>query len=531
MALFDFYLVAGILAHASALFSFFAADDFGFLYTVSQQGIATVWTVPSDRFFRPWIWLSFWFDYRIWGLNPIGYHLTNLILHAANAWWITLIAQEFLRLFRLMETNRWLPSLAAGLLFLVHPSHTEAVSWISGRSDVIATFWILPSLFFYLVHQRTHKNNLLAVSIGLYGLSLLSKESVVTFTFLILILDFLGCLYLPGPKSSWIQRWGYFGILAVYLVLRRIVLGDWIGGYGSNIHTRLDFSMLERNFLFFTARALLPSMEYPIHAWIQGIGRVALPGIIGALILAAVTLWKARRNERCTIWIERARLPILLLVLFLMYAAVLAPVLNLSIHLGGSLGERLIYFPGVFILLMLVLIVHALVRRPGYAVLICGVLTLFYAAALHQSNRSWVSAGQLTQQIIHDLGRLGPARRVIILNLPDTIGGAYVFRNGVKSAYNLFAGPARVEEIRVAAFQSLASLEDGVEVRRLAPGTYEVKTTHPRTYFLNRRIPAQDLAFFQLPERARNRVTVRINEVPVKDRIVYYSLGSLHALP
>lgn len=531
MALFDFYLLAGLLVHASALFSFFAADDFGFIYTVRRQGIATVWTVPSDRFFRPGVWLAFWLDHRIWGLNPIGYHLTNLILHAANAWWVTLITHEFLRLFRLLETNRWLPSLAAGLLFLAHPSHTEAVSWISGRSDVIATFWILPSLFFYLVHARTQKTHFLLVSIGLYGLSLLSKESGVTFPFLILILDFLIRLYVPGTKPGWKRHGSFFGLLAAYLILRRFVLGDWIGGYGSQIHTRLDGAMLERNFLYFTARTLLPALEYPIHAWILRIGRLGLFLMLAALLLAAVLLWKARWDEHHAARIGRARGPFLLLALFLMYVASLAPVLNLSIHLGGSLGERLIYFPGVFIILMLVWIVFTLPRRPVYAALFCAILSLFYAAALHQANRNWVNAGKLTGQILRDLDRLGPARRLFILNLPDTIGGAYVFRNGIKSAYNLFAGPAPVDEIRVAAYQSLTALEDGVEVRRLGPGAYEVKTTHPRTYFLNRRIPAQDLAFLQVPERERNRVIVRINEATAKDRVAYYSLGSLHALP
>lgn len=531
MALFDFYLLAGIAAHASALFSFFAADDFGFIYTVRQQGIATVWTVPSDRFFRPWVWLAFWFDHRIWGLNPIGYHLTNLILHAANAWWVTLITHELLRLFRLLESNRWFPSLAAGLLFLTHPSHSEAVSWISGRSDVIATFWILPSLFFYLVHARTSKTHYRLVSIGLYGLSLLSKESVVTFPFLILILDYLIRMYVPGGKPGWKRNGGFFGLLAAYLILRRFVLGDWIGGYGSQIHTQLDGALLERNFLYFTARTLLPALEYPIHAWILRIGRLGVLLMAAALLPAAAILWKAQRDERYKGWSERARGPFLMLALFLMYAAALAPVINLSIHLGGSLGERLIYYPGVFIIMMLAGIVFTLARRPVYAALFCVILSLFYAASLHQANRNWVNAGKLTGQILRDLDRLGPARRLFILNLPDTIGGAYVFRNGIKSAYNLFAGPASVDEIRVAAYQSLTALEDGVEVRRLGPGAYEVKTTHSRTYFLNRRIPAPDLALFQVPERERNRITVQIQEMTARDRAAYYSLGSLHALP
>ncbi|HXK93664.1 MAG TPA: hypothetical protein PKV38_08285, partial [bacterium] len=126
---------------------------------------------------------------------------------------------------------------------------------------------------------------------------------------------------------------------------------------------------------------------------------------------------------------------------------------------------------------------------------------------------------------------LEPARRLFILNLPDTIGGAYVFRNGIKPALNLFGDSARLREIRVVAYQTLFELTDGVEIRQESAETYEVKTASPRTYFLNRRIPPSDLAFFHVRDRDRFRFTVRFPNQTGEDRMAYYSRGSLREIP
>lgn len=531
VGLFLFFLLAGLWASWPAARAFFVADDFGYIFKIRQIGAAAVWTIPSDRFVRPGVWFFYWLDYRLWGLNPTGYHLTNLILHAVNALWVTLIAWELFRLVHPDQKPPWVPSAGAGLLFLLHPSHTEAVSWISGRSDVIATFWILPSLFYYLKYKRTSARRFLVGSASLYALSLLSKESGVTYPFLILILDWSCRMWIPPAGHS---RWNpvvYFAILAAYMGLRRLILNDWIGGYGFNIHARFDFAFLERNFYFLTARTLLPPMEYPIHGMILRLGRLGLLLVFATLAGVGMAWWWNRRTRRREFWGIHSRRLFLLIILLLMYLAALAPVLNLSIHLGSSLGERLIYLPGVFIILAGVFIVHWVSRWTWLKVLLLGILAVVYANQLYQSNRHWENAGRITRQIVHDLTRLEPARRLFILNLPDTIGGAYVFRNGIKPALNLFGDSARLREIRVVAYQTLFELTDGVEIRQESAETYEVKTASPRTYFLNRRIPPSDLAFFHVRDRDRFRFTVRFPNQTGEDRMAYYSRGSLREIP
>src|ERR1700694_5190458 len=76
-------------------------------------------------------------------------------------------------------------SIGAGALFLLHPSHTEAVSWISGRADLIATLFCLASLLFYLAYGRSKRAAHLAPSLFGFALALLAKESAICLPLLV----------------------------------------------------------------------------------------------------------------------------------------------------------------------------------------------------------------------------------------------------------------------------------------------------------------------------------------------------------
>ncbi len=90
-------------------------------------------SVQLDRamqFYRPVTSLSYWIDLKIWGLNPAGFHLTNIIIQILNC---------LLLYFVLFELGvGQLVSLLSSLLFSVFPLHFENVSWISGRTDLLS---------------------------------------------------------------------------------------------------------------------------------------------------------------------------------------------------------------------------------------------------------------------------------------------------------------------------------------------------------------------------------------------------------
>src|SRR5262245_11377691 len=98
----------------------------------SAAGLADIWTHgpkirESEVYYWPLVYTTFWMEYQLWGASPRGYHVTNVVLHVANALLLTLA------LGALGARHGWV----AGLLFLVHPVHVESVVWVIERKDVL----------------------------------------------------------------------------------------------------------------------------------------------------------------------------------------------------------------------------------------------------------------------------------------------------------------------------------------------------------------------------------------------------------
>lgn len=130
-------------------------------------------------FYRPIQSLTLLADYSIWHLNPFGYHLTNTLLHIFNAILVYFLTNK------LFATNKI--AIFAGLLFVVHPIYTEAVTYISGRADVLSTFFALISLFLLISFIKTRRWAIYFLSILGFILALLSKENMIIFPLIILL--------------------------------------------------------------------------------------------------------------------------------------------------------------------------------------------------------------------------------------------------------------------------------------------------------------------------------------------------------
>lgn len=104
----------------------------------SVDGLRRIWLEPDANWqYYPLVFTTFWVEYHLWGLEPFGFHLTNICLHAAAA------ALLYLVLARLAVPGAFL----CALLFAVHPVHTESVAWITERKNVLsAVFYLLALL-------------------------------------------------------------------------------------------------------------------------------------------------------------------------------------------------------------------------------------------------------------------------------------------------------------------------------------------------------------------------------------------------
>lgn len=131
---------------------------------------------------HPLVWWSYLLDYQLYGLNPLGFHLTNLLWHIAS----TLMLFAALR--RL--TGEVWPSALAAALFAVHPLNVQAVAWVSERKGVISTFFWMLTLWCYARYaEQPGWRRYLAVCASL-GAGLMAKQMLVTLPCVLVLLDF-----------------------------------------------------------------------------------------------------------------------------------------------------------------------------------------------------------------------------------------------------------------------------------------------------------------------------------------------------
>src|SRR5277367_971979 len=131
---------------------------------------------------HPITWLSHALDCQMFGLNPAGPHMVNVLIHAANAVLLFLILQS--------ATGFTWRSLAVAALFALHPINVESVAWIAERKNVLSAFFFLIALGAYGWYaSRPGVARYLAVTLA-YAFALMSKAQVITFPFALLLLDY-----------------------------------------------------------------------------------------------------------------------------------------------------------------------------------------------------------------------------------------------------------------------------------------------------------------------------------------------------
>jgi Tfp pilus assembly protein PilF len=133
-------------------------------------------------YYQPLTMMSYMADYRFSGLNPRGYHLTSVLFHCINALLV------FALIFGL--SGNALVAFIAALFFAVHPLRVESVAWISGRKDVIFSFFYLLSLVAFLRYRRNGRRLFFGLSILLFFCSLLSKPMAVTLPLVLLLIEY-----------------------------------------------------------------------------------------------------------------------------------------------------------------------------------------------------------------------------------------------------------------------------------------------------------------------------------------------------
>jgi tetratricopeptide (TPR) repeat protein len=149
---------------------------------ISLDGVRWAFTSTEALNWHPLTWVSLQLDSELFGHEPWGYHLTNLVLHAANS---VLLFFVFRRMTG-APGRSWI----LATLFALHPLHVESVAWISERKDVLSTFFGMLTLWAYTRYvEQPGLSRYVPVFVGLL-LSLLAKPMLVTLPCVMLLLDY-----------------------------------------------------------------------------------------------------------------------------------------------------------------------------------------------------------------------------------------------------------------------------------------------------------------------------------------------------
>jgi Flp pilus assembly protein TadD len=336
------------------------------------------WALTTFYFvnWHPLTWLSYMLDIEFYGRNAGGLHVTNAVLHAIAA----------VLLFRLLRrlTGAENPSAFVAAMFAVHPLHVESVAWVAERKDVLSAVFLMLALSAYGAYARRPGLGRYLLTAALFGLGLMSKPMLVTFPFLLLLLDFwpLRRFALPGDAPD--PRQGTAGRLvaekAPLLLLSAASSCITVRAQSLNV-TKLELLPISLrvanaagSYVKYAAKTLWPvnlTVFYPYPHVQSGWRMIACLLFLGAVSLAV--LREARRRPY-------------LAVGWFWYLGTLVPVIGLVQTGEQSMADRYTYIPLIGLFIMAAWAGRELAeRRPDLRVPIraaaaCSILACMIAA-------------------------------------------------------------------------------------------------------------------------------------------------------
>ncbi|MCH7803997.1 MAG: tetratricopeptide repeat protein [Acidobacteria bacterium] len=344
-------IIIALVLYFGTLNAPFLYDDFSYVVDNTQirevSNAPRLWITPYHQsgLYRPVTATSYLIDYFFFSLDPRGFHLSNLLLYLMTILLFSVVIRE-------VGGNRS-EALLASLVFAAHPVHTEAVSWIVGRAEVLAGLFCFLGLIGWARFRKTDQWRYLILTCVAYFLALGAKEIAAPLPAVLFLGEALGLFGSSNSHvsnsslSSWTGRLRpllrYFLILAavfaLYLSLRIAVLGQFgidqrsIGFAGDSAQTRWASTL-------FGIGHYIRLCLFPTQLRIDYMGmklgnlfdwRVILS--FGVLCVLGFMIFRfGRRVPRITFWLG-------------WFALFLLPISNLVVQIGVFLAERFLFLP------------------------------------------------------------------------------------------------------------------------------------------------------------------------------------------
>jgi len=361
---------------------------------------------------HPLTWLSHMLDIDLFGLNPGGHHLTNVVLHLLN----TLL---LFGLLQRMTAATWRSAVVAAL-FALHPLHVESVAMVSERKDVLSTFFWLLTLRSYIEYACRRSKGWYGAALGCFCLGLLSKPMVVSLPFVLLLIDYwplqrwhpaadaagAASPEQTGPRSLVVEKAPFF-LLAAGACVVTLAAQHSLGATVSMaiypfLHRLANAAVSYAAYLVKTIWPHPLVVFYPYRETIAVWTWLGAAGLLGAATTAVLVYGQKQRYLVCG---------------WFWYLVTLLPVIGLVQVGAQAMADRYTYIPLIGIFIMVVWTLHAAALRlrlntaaaacgAGAFLILLGVLSwkqtgywtdsvrLFQHAAAHTTD-NWVAHNNL----------------------------------------------------------------------------------------------------------------------------------------
>ncbi len=372
--------VAVLLAYFNALAGVFQFDDYNVIVDNPAVHSLPAW-LDSMPGIRPLLKLSYALNWTI-DAGPFGFHLFNVLVHVVN----TVLVYRLLRVLRgeRVETQ-WAP-LVGALLFALHPVHTEAVTYISGRSvSLMALFYLWSVLVWLRADRSENPTPWRAFSAGLFGAALLVKETAVTLPLALLLLDAYVIRDAMGVRERLLRlRW--HGLVLIFAAAAALASPTYRHLLDVSLSARgiLDNLLTQANAVFYLTAQSVLMWRMNVDPDLPVATGMTLALLLEIVVLAAI-LYAAFRNIRDRSWPAFAAL---WLFLHLLPTNSLLPRLDVA-------NDRQLYLALVGVFFVIGLGVEALLRRlhrPRLAAAIAVSALLACGVATFQRNQIYGSA-------------------------------------------------------------------------------------------------------------------------------------------
>jgi len=297
---------------------------FGFFGQSYTHWPAKQGAVSPNAYYRPLVISSFWLDRSLWGIRPSGFHLTNVLLNCACCALVALVLAELLASF-------W-PALLGGLTFAFHTSHVESVAFVSGRTDLMMTLFVLLAFLALLRFRRRPTGTWLGLTIVPFAVALLCKETALLFPALALF-AVLPELRQPARRRRFALLLGAMVVvLAAYLAVRTAVLTGRGPGWGE-IGPGMRFMLAVNSFGRYALMSLAPFDRQVSYLDPRAVATFGWPTIAAVAALAALT-WATVRYRSSPVGIGA-----------LWFALSILPACDLLPPGQSYVSQRMLYLP------------------------------------------------------------------------------------------------------------------------------------------------------------------------------------------